>query len=214
MIERTIGEPPLFYDGYYLYPSNKPYFGERELEKGLRFAIEESEVLIAFISPEYFGSKWCTFECATMASKQLRPWFDLCGKPPISQLRDKRPPGWRPSWWWCIYAKFLMWRWRLCKRPWTPGGSIVAVVWKGEVNPLIEIPELGRIPVFDWTSCSAALDAGARVSSHLFQHGSVPPIWEREALELERKCQQSMLRTAESIANILRQHRSQYAHCE
>lgn len=214
VIERTIGEPPLFYDGYYPYHSNRPYFGERELEKGLRFAIKESEVLIAFISPEYFGSKWCRFECATMASKQLRPWFDLCRKPPISELRDKRPPGRRPSWWWCIYAKFLMWRWRLRKRPWTPGGSIVAVVWKGEVNPRIEMPGLGRIPIFDWTSCGAALDAGTRVSSHLFRHGSVSQTWEEEALGLERECQRSMVSTADAIAEILRERRSQYAQWE
>src|SRR6266851_3302448 len=45
VIERTLGEPPAFYDGYSLYHAKDHCFSNAELEQGLRFAIEESEVL-------------------------------------------------------------------------------------------------------------------------------------------------------------------------
>src|SRR6185436_8638110 len=87
-IEATLGEPPAFYDGYSLYRGNGPRLSDSALESTLQFAIEESEVLIAFVSPEYPASPWCRFECRTMVSKEHRPWFDLCRVPPIPELRD------------------------------------------------------------------------------------------------------------------------------
>ena len=91
VIERTLGEPPAFYDGYSLYNPSRPPLSNWQLEEAIRFAIEESEVLVAFLSPGYTESWWCRFECTTMGSKELRPWFDLCREAPILELGDKRP---------------------------------------------------------------------------------------------------------------------------
>jgi hypothetical protein len=49
-IERTLGEPPVFYDGYYL----KQILRRRiPLKSVLRYAVEESELLLAS-EPEQF----------------------------------------------------------------------------------------------------------------------------------------------------------------
>jgi hypothetical protein len=223
IIKRKLGEPPVFYDGYTLYhPTGRQWdtvtgmlgeiFRRMKLEDAIRFAIEESEVLVAFISPEYFGSEWCKFECATMASKELRPWFDLYREPPIAELRDQRPPYRQPSRWQRIRAQFRMRRWRSHKRAWVPGGEIVAVEWKPGTDPITRFPELETVQVFDWRSCSAALETRAGVTSHLLRHGSVSPSWQNEALELEQECRQSMKSTAEAVTEILLRRRVQYAH--
>ena len=86
----------------------------------------------------------------------------------------------------------------------------MAAVWKGEVDPTSEAPEFAIVRVFDWKSCSAALEVRTRVSSHLLHHGSVSPSWQEEALILEHECRQSMISTADAIAEILRRRRSQY----
>jgi hypothetical protein len=211
VIECTVGEPPAFYDGYSLYNPSGARRSSLELKRALRFAIEESEVLMAFVSPEYSRSPWCTFECTTMASKELRPWFDLCRKPPVSELQDRRPPNRRPKSWECVRARLLMWLRRLRNERRKSGGAIVPVLWKGEVDALTEIPELERLEMFDWTSCVPALEAWERVHSHLFRHGSVSPSWVWEAEELDMRCQESMRATAVAIAEILRQRRSEYA---
>jgi hypothetical protein len=209
-IEQTLGEPPAFYDGYSLYNPSSPPLSNWQLEEAIRFAIEESEVLVAFVSPEYTESRWCRFECTTMASKELRPWFDLCREAPILELRDKRPPGRRPGGWECVRAQIPMWLWRLVDRRWRPGGAIVPVLWKGEVDPLRKVPELARLQLFDWTPCVRALEAWERIHNDLLRHGSVSPTWELEAQALDGECQERMRAAAVAIAEILRRRRLEY----
>ena len=108
IIEQKLGEPPVFYDGYSLYNPSRSWMLNEDLEMAIRFAIEESEVLMAFVSPEYHASRWCRLEYETMSRKELRPWFDLCRKAPIPELRDRRLAGRRPEWWECVCAHFMM----------------------------------------------------------------------------------------------------------
>ena len=142
-IEQALGEPPFFYDGYSLYYPSGSRLSNPELETTLRFAIEESEVLIAFVSPEYPASNWCMFECRTMASKELRPWFDLCRIPPIPELRDQRPPDLRPHWWECVRTRFLMWRVARASETWR---RLSGRALKGRVSPSTEM-RVRRTPV-------------------------------------------------------------------
>ena len=212
LIEQTIGEPPAFYDGYTLYHPAGSGISTFALENVLRFAIEESEVLVAFVSPAYVGSKWCRFECRAMVSKKLRPWFDLCRLPPISQLQDHRLPSERPDWWECVLSRFLMWQRRLHGRPSQPGGAIVAVRWKGDLDPIGKMPELVGVPLFDWTSCLRAFEASERLHSHLLRHGSVSPAWEEEAKAAGEDCCEAMSVTAKQLVAILQERRLRYAH--
>jgi hypothetical protein len=214
VIERTLGEPPAFYDGYTLYnPSGSPIWYP-VLENALRFAIEESEILVAFLSPEYFESRWCTLECAAMAAKERRPWFDLCRTPPIAELADRRAPGRKPTWWQCLWARFLMRRWRSLDKSWTPGGVIVPVLWKGQSDLLRQMPDMEKWQLFDWTSCRRAFEVWERVGSHQLRHGSVSPIWVSEAEVFDKICLESMRATAEAITDILVQRRLEYARNE
>lgn len=208
-IERNLGEHPFFYDGYTLY--HHPYapgLTQLELEGAIRFAIEESEVLVAFVSPEYAGSWWCGFEWATMASKKLRPWFDVCRTPPIDQLRDGRPVGQRPGWPACLHARVLRW---LRKVPARPGGLIVPVVWKGDPDSLGDLGGSASCLPFDWKPCGAAVEAQVRVNEHLFRHGSVSPSWEQEAFVLNARCRKAMRATATAIVAMLLERRLEYA---
>src|SRR5262245_39726718 len=63
MIEQHFGELPIFYDGY-VQKAKQP-----QLEAMLRYAVEESALLLAFVSPHYLRSRWCQFEWALMAAK-------------------------------------------------------------------------------------------------------------------------------------------------
>jgi len=211
IIEQTLGEPPAFYDGYFLYNPSGAKYASLTLERAIRFGIEESEVLVAFVSPHYFGSQWCIFEWTTMASKKLRPWFDLCRRPPIQELRDQRATSRKPRPWECVRARVMMslWRWR--NEPLRPGGAIVPVLWKGDAELYMTAREMKGLQSFDWTSCICAVEAFSRVNSHLFRHGSVSPSWEWEAEALDKICQESMIATAAAIVEILRQRRLEYA---
>ena len=140
LIKASLGEPPVFYDGYSLYNPigaavRRP---NHELRRAIRFAVEESEVLLAFVSPSYPTSPWCVLECETMTRKTPRPWFDVCRKPPIDELRDRRLPPRRPTWWDCLHARWM--------RTTSRGGQvapisdelvrpIVPIVWKVEPAP-------------------------------------------------------------------------------
>lgn len=208
LIARTLGEHPVFYDGYTLYHPAGTRLMELELEQAIRFAIDESEILVAFVSPEYPGSRWCALEWNTMASKALRPWFDVCRRAPVPELRDPRPPGRRPGWLACLRARVL---WRLWNARARPGGVIVPVVWKGSPEPPAVLdPAQARRP-FDWRSCGAAFRVQLRIHEHLFRHGSVSPAWERDALLLEARCRRSMRAAAAEIVAILQERRLQYA---
>src|SRR5687768_316135 len=93
-IETTIGEPPVFYGGYSLCRQRGfSHRTDRQLESLLTFAVEESEVLIAFVSPAYLTSRWCLFECRAMVEKVQRPWCDVCRVrfPPEGPRRTPRP---------------------------------------------------------------------------------------------------------------------------
>lgn len=209
-IERDLGEPPGFYDGYSLY---RPGAGlsDAELRSAIRFAVEESEVLVAFVSPEYPGSYWCRFECEAMAAKEPRPWFDVCRRAPVPQLRDRRPLGLRPGVWACLRAMLLR-RWRGRRGPPAgPGGVIVPVLWKGDAGSLAQMPQLAPLRAFHWTACGAAVDARVRIGEHLFRHGSVSPAWGWEADVLESRCRASMRATAAAVVQVLRERRSGYA---
>lgn len=208
-IERSLGEPPAFYDGYSLYSSGSP-LSDAELRAAIRFAIEESEVLVAFVSPAYPGSQWCRFECDTMAAKEHRPWFDVCRAPPVAQLRDRRPAALQPGLWACIRALLLR---RLRRRgvPPRPGGVIVPVIWKGDAGSLAQMPAVAAPRAFDWTACGTAFNARLRIAEHLIRHGSVSPGWIWEADALDARCETSMRATAAAIVRILRERRSAYA---
>lgn len=211
VIERTIGEPPVFYDGYTL--RRAPWF-ERfpiMLEPVLRFAIEESEILMAFLSPEYLTSHWCVFECKEMATKELRPWFDLCRKAPIDELQDRRPAGRRPGWLMCRWARIRMRRWRRRRQSRKPGGVIVPVCYEGDLNIVNELPEVKGLHVRDWTACPRAAAAHERVWRHRSRHGSVSPSWESDAALLDRECGRAMRDTGEAVVEILERRREIYA---
>ncbi len=210
VIAQTIGEPPIFYDGYTLHYLSRPWFSDFELIRSLTFAIEESEVLLAFLSPEYFGSRWCKFEFSTMLSKEFRPWFDLCREAPIPELRDQRPQ--RPGWWRCLDFKSQMRHWRRTNPPpREPGGAIVPIVLKGEMTVPLEMQRSPPTPLFDWRPCGSAFHASERVNNHLYRHGSVSPAWEDEAERLDTICHERMEETAFAIVEILRQRRLRYA---
>ena len=199
IIEQTIGEPPVFYDGYTLH--TKHWFSDAELERALRFAIEESEVLLAFLTPEYFGSHWCIFEFSEMVSKELRPWFDLCREAPISELQDKRPVPLRPGSWECFKFRARMQHWRATNTCREPGGEIVPIVVKGEITVPPEIQQSSITQSFDWKPCLSTPDAAAKVHSQLFL----------QAQMLDPRCQERMTETALAVAEILRQRRLRYA---
>lgn len=77
IIENAIGIPPVFYDGYMLHKKGGHGLSDLELEETLNYAIKDSEVMLAFISPHYFSSDWCRFEWDTMRAKKRRPWYDI-----------------------------------------------------------------------------------------------------------------------------------------
>ena len=199
IIEQTIGEPPVFYDGYTLH--TKHWFSDAELERAIRFAIEESEVLLAFLTPEYFGSHWCIFEFSEMVSKELRPWFDLCREAPISELQDKRPVPLRPGSWECFKFRARMHHWRATNPRREPGGEIVPIVVKGEITVPPEMHRSSITQSFDWKPCLSTADAAAKVHSQLFL----------QAQMLDPLCQERMTETALAVAEILRQRRLRYA---
>jgi hypothetical protein len=207
-LRAALGEPPAFYDGYWLRDQfNRSAW---ELEMTLQFAIEESEVLVAFISPEYIDSPWCKFELSKMASKAYRPWFDLIRDPPVWELRDQRRSDRQPSLWERFQARFLMAVWRSRKKSMMPGGEIVPVLWKGEERLLTQMPEVANLQWFDWRVCVYAFRARAGVAAHLLQHGSVSPAWAAEAQDYLKVCHTSMRSTALAIAEVLRQRRLRY----
>lgn len=209
IIEQTIGEPPIFYDGYSLSNRNR-WFADSELARALLFAVEESEALLAFISPSYFSSPWCIFELTSMGAKEFRPWFDLCRRAPVPELEDKRPAERRPSWWDCIHFRFLMRRWRARQQSRKPGGVIVPILLENGVGePLTEMRDCEITETFDWRVCWGALAVQSKVAT-LRRYGRVSSSLEARAHELEGLCQESMIETALAIAEILRRRRLQY----
>ena len=206
-IETTIGEPPVFYDGYSLYRqrgfSNRT---DRELESLLTFAIEESEVLIAFVSPAYLTSRWCLFECRAMVEKVLRPWCDVCRVPPGRDLQDTRNPPLRPTTFECLAGRLLTLLWRLRRQPGRPGGDIVVVSW-------MELPALAKhgVATMDWRSCSTAVERWKPIVLHRERHGSVSPTWIAGARELDANCLEAMAATAHLVVQILEGRRRAYA---
>ena len=85
------------------------------------------------------------------------------------------------------------------------------MLWKSEVNPLREVPELARLQQFDWTSCLPALETWERIHNHLLRHGSVSPTWVSEAQAHDAECQERMRAAAAAIAEILLRRRLEYA---
>ena len=221
MIEQALGELPVFYDGYTLHSINRKryaLFGEDGLlRRALKFAIEESELLIAFISPQYVESEWCRFECETMASKEPRLSWDVCRVPPIEELRDERPADLRPGWLDCLYARWLR-RFGtgndLRSLPEATIRPILPVVWSADRRSpaeLVEtIPSLRARQWFDWRHCVTAAEASERVFSHLSVHGSVSPSGRAEAVGLSAECSRAMTQTAEAVTRILLQRRLMY----
>jgi hypothetical protein len=208
IIERELGEPAVFYDGYALRAKRFP---DAVVETVIRYAVDESELLLSFVSPEYLTSRWCLFECRSMATKRPRAWFDICRKAPIEELRDRRPPGVRPGRWECLYAAWRRFRWRagggVAPPPPPPAERIVPIVWKGGTDAVDAVPELAGGRVFQWTGCIRAAEAYERVLRHLARHGSVSPSWEFEAEERRRECEREMTRTALVVASMLRRCR-------
>jgi len=211
IIEQTIGEPPIFYDGYTLFNPNRSRFSDSELASAIRFAIEESEVLLAFLSPSYAGSHWCVFELTSMGCKEFRPWFDLCRNPPILELRDNRPEDRRPNWWDCIYYRLLMKKWRWSNRAWKPGGAIVPILLNDSGCLPPEMEEIRTTQIFDWRVCWRALAAQLEVTSRMRKYGGVQSLLEAKAQALAASCQKPMTETAVAIADLLRLRRLQYS---
>jgi hypothetical protein len=199
-IERYIKEPPAFYDGYFLYELRNRRIPDRDLEKILIYAVEESEILLAFVSPEYIASPWCEREYTVMATKRPRPWFDNMRHHPIDQL-ERRHARHRVSAWDSIRAACRRKRW-----DWSAvaplGGPIIPIVWKGAPGVVHRIPAFAGRHVFDWTSWVVAQE----VSSHLARHGSVSPAWQQEA----QKLTDAMDQTADTILKILEERRKAY----
>jgi hypothetical protein len=121
VLEKTLGEPQIFYDGYTFHqwrqkqvpsPVRDLRYGRKArrdpdeaLRLALKFGINESELLLAFVSDHYLVSEWCAFECKTMRAKQPRPWHDICRIAPLPQLDDRRHKEFRPSRWACFGAR-------------------------------------------------------------------------------------------------------------
>jgi hypothetical protein len=208
-IQAALGEPPIFYDGWYLRNPPTAICNEYLLQRALRFAIEESEMLLAFVSPLYVQSPWCMFEVETMARKAPRPWYDICRKVPNDELLDRRQSHMRPSNWECLIAALAR-RIGQARAPHHVESPIITIVWKGESGLRTRLPlSLGR-HAFDWRGCGRCVEWEARIARHRWRHGSVSPSWEAEAAAELQGCEEAMSSTAKAVVKVLKDRREAY----
>jgi hypothetical protein len=101
LIEASIGGPPAFYDGYSMWEPIARRRSDEEIAAILRGAIYDSEILMAFLSPEYPKSKWCRFEVRTMGEKPGGVTFPVLWKGDWFEHRELgleqiKGEDWRP----------------------------------------------------------------------------------------------------------------------
>lgn len=215
-IETALGEPPVFYDGWYLRNAPGAIRTEYSLKSALRFAIEESEVLLAFVSPLYVQSPWSMFEVETMAGKAPRAWYDICREAPTDELRDRRQSNMRPSRWECLMAAISRLMHGQTRAPSRVESPIIPIVWKGgcdstgERSLLTRLPLTPGRPAFDWQGCGRWVEWSARIANHRWRHGSVSPSWEDTAETELRVCEEALSSTAKSVVGVLQDRRQAY----
>src|SRR5258708_10150335 len=208
-IQAALGEPPIFYDGWYLRNAPNAIRNEYSLQRALRFAIEESEMLLAFVSPLYVQSPWCMFEVETMARKAPRPWYDICRKVPNDELLDRRQSHVRPSHWECLMAALARRIWQT-RAPSHVESPIIPIVWKGEFGLRTSLQLSPHLHAFDWRGCGRYVEWGARIARHRWHHGSVSPSWEAEAAAELQGCEEAMSSTAKAVVGVLKDRREAY----
>jgi hypothetical protein len=206
-MEAALGEPPVFYDGWYLRNIPDVIRSDFILRKSLHFAIEESEMLLAFVSPSYVGSDWTRAEIEMMVSKKPRAWYDICREAPCEELRDRRRNDMRPSRWERLLAALARRRYERTDDVESP---IILIVWKGKYDVPGRLRLSPRCQVFDWRACGRYFEWTARIAEHYWKHGSVSSHWEDNAATEGQACEAGMSDTAKAIVGALLARREAY----
>jgi hypothetical protein len=209
-IKRTLGELPVFYDGWSLQNPSGAVRPSYLLQQALQFAIKESEMLLAFVSPLYVESYWCLLEIDTMLHKAPRAWYDICHKAPSDEMKDQRAMHLRPNCWECLMAALARRMYRRSPAPRHVESPIMQLIWKGEGDFAANLPLSANGLTFDWRCCGRYAEWGARIGEHQWRHGSVSPNWEAQAAAEWLGCEAAMSSTAAAIVDVLRARREAY----